>query len=165
VQTTSCMFKTAVRLCVAWALFSCFPIAGFSAQVVQRVYVFAEDDDKDSVMCQARNDSVIASLEAALRYNRIQPSSNRSEEVRAYINNNIIYVKEIDYCVFNQTIAFLKYAPIRINQSNKTIFGQQHICNRSYVGIFRPNRIQSTLSQNAKAFVDECISEIEREAK
>lgn len=136
------------------------------AQAIKQVHVFAEGvDEEDARRCSFSIESMVASAEAALRFNRVAPTSSKSEEVKLYINSNIIAVPNESRCVYNHMIQFKKYGNIRLIQTNRVVFGDLILCESGRAGIFPRTEIQSRANEGVRTMVDICISQIEREAK
>lgn len=134
-------------------------------QTLKGVYVFSEQDDEETRQCNLSVASVVASAEAALRFNRVAVSNSKIEEIKLYINNNVMYLSGENRCVFNQSVSFYKNGFIKIDQSGRGLNGDLVLCQRQKVAIFSRPNIQSRANESVRQLIDLCLSEIEKGAR
>jgi ABC-type transport system involved in cytochrome c biogenesis permease subunit len=93
------------------------PADRVAAQGVAAAYVFSEDQTADDLSCQLDRKSIVAAVEAALRYGRValvsEPqASSRSDVVRVYVNH--VALAFSFGCVVSPSVEFYEFQPLRL---------------------------------------------------
>lgn len=134
-----------------------FPSTAVS-QPLSVVEVFGEYDDDLNGSCQARHDSAVAAVEAALRYNRVEVGKT---PVKGYINLMAMSLSET-LCVVKVSIEF--YANVQaVVPTLGSRFVEAHVCDRGGVLTGSPSGMQSRVNSALRDMTDACVSEIAKD--
>jgi hypothetical protein len=134
-------------------------------QTIKSAYAYGEEDSKSNILCQFSNKSAISAMESALRYNRVNivRSSEKSGIIKFY---TAITNWEVDKsnCSVNMHLDVHDYKAIQLPGSNKLIYSKVIFCERSVTGFLGKLEMQTNINAKIKESVDECLSDIEKNA-
>ena len=134
------------------------------AQSISKVYVFSEKDNKANVSCGASNDSSVAAIKAALRYNRISLADSENSDFSIYLNINNFVVNSNECAItINMQVYFYDFAVMP--KTKKSVFLKTMLCEKGATGYLDKLTMQSNINTTLKSNVDECVAEIEDKLK
>jgi len=127
------------------------------------VSILTEDDRKENIDCDYRQQQVRSSVASALRYNRITVVEKNADMVN-YVNVNAFSISNSS-CIFNIGISFYSYLYNQFPNSKKKVFTKSLYCYKGYLGLAQKFNMASMIDSQIKLLTDECINEIETEFK
>jgi len=153
--------KAKIRL---WLLLAICFSSSAQAQSIANVRVFSELDNKANLNCGASNDSAVAAVKAALRYNRISIADAPNNDFSIYLNINNFEVASKE-CAIAIDMQVYFYAFTQVPKTKKSIILKTLLCERGSAGYLDKSSMQSNINTKLKGYVDECVTEIENQIK
>lgn len=149
------------------ALLACLFSQGLpaTAQSLPAMGILAEEGDDDFRLCQVSYESATAAGRSALRYNQIETASISESDWYLYINITVIPVRRggqfTGTCAVSTNVAIRDYQPLQSMVLNRPYFGRVDYCEKSALTVWDSATAQTTINSNIKAWVDECVAQIE----
>ena len=130
------------------------------------IYVMGENDDADMQACNVRYASAIATVEAALRFNRISIGSEQDyfagKAIKAYTNINIMH--QAQGCIINVEVTFKTHALIDNPVVHTKQWADIVFCSRAQLRTAAASLAQAGINGWLTGAVNECISEYAKAA-
>lgn len=146
-------------------LLACLHASTF-AQTLKSVYVLVEEDGPDDKLCAVSNATLKSSAEGSLRHNRSSVAYKIEDA------STILYVSTIvlnhgagQNCSASIRVEFKAFGDVVIPSSGKKIIGERIFCKKGGLLVGPKSTMHSGLTDFTKRTIDQCISEIEREAR
>lgn len=141
------------------------------AETMPPVWVVGEEDDAQLTRCGLSYASTIASVEAALRYNRVTLASKddwmAERALRAYVNLNAFEIESVSgrstgLCAVS--IAFFVGTATHITNpvSQKRQWARVEFCTDGVLATWNLNNAQTTTNARLRDYVDACVSKYEK---
>jgi len=131
---------------------------------IRKAFVNNESGDEDSKKCRIDDVSVKASIEAALRANRIEISQDSSTRPTFYSRVNAAEITtEVCMVSFHLQVYVVQRVDVQLtNERKKNVAAYVELCENGGSMSARKFDIQQRLNDRFKRIVDICISEISR---
>jgi hypothetical protein len=135
------------------------------SQSISNIYVFSEEDSTANKSCGISNESSIAAVKSALRYNRISFSDSLvNSDFSLYINVNNLKV-DSQSCSVNASLKIYFYSRVPVPKTGKSLLLSNGLCDKSTSGYLDIREMQNSINTALKRFVDECVLYIEEDLR
>lgn len=149
--------------CVMTAMVAFSYVSDLRAQTIGPVHVFSEKDDEDNEKCGLPNATMVATAEAALRYNRVTLTDNstaRKSGLFVYVNLGLL--EDRSNCIYSLRTEFKDYRRVSIPGPDKSLAASVTWCDKTSYGTYAKNVLPTRLTETVRRQIDTCMSEIEK---